>query len=365
MDGKRVHADADFRLSRRSVRAENDPRRRLGQHHLAAPRLRAGRLVTARASQLVRRLQVRPVTNSTRDSIVSVGAAATAGAALWLTRASFDIAGSDTAPTRIAMLPSVAELAGLIIISLLWLPGWRSYYGLNDPAVSFWAPVRDALLPLFALAVLAIPYLPWFADRVTALRLLAGPGRLIIWLVVLGQVTWIVLPQLGRRFGLRPISAATGAVVFGLAAVCLSAPFVLNARHFIPGAFVDLWSALTQAPNATAQGVLSGAVGLLFDQEYGLIAYAPVLLLAFVGLAVMLREPSHRRLALLLSASAAGLIAIQALPTVVAAIGDARPQLVLLFQSRIAIRRLYERLPEAGPPRAERECCCSSRSRSH
>ena len=298
---------------------------------------------------------MRPLTSSIRDSIVSTGAAATAGAALWLTRASFDIAGSDAAPTRIAMLPSLAELAGLVVVSLLVAAGMAVVLRpVNDAAVSFWAPVRDALLPLFALALLAIPYLPWLADRVTALRLLAGPGRLIIWLVVLGQVTWIVVPQLGRRFGLRSIGAGTGAVLFGLAAVCLSAPFVLNAGHLIPGAFVDLWWALTQAPNATAQGVLSGAVGLLFDQEYGLIAYAPVLLLAFAGLTVMLREPSHRRLALLLSVSAVGLIAIQALPHPWWR-RSAMPgqQLVLLLPMfALPIARLYERLPEAGPSRA-------------
>ena len=41
-----------------------------------------------------------------------------------------------------------------------------------------------------------------------------------------------------------------------------------------------------------------GGPGLLFDQEYGVVAYAPILALAFVGLAQMLRsggaEPAGR-----------------------------------------------------------------------
>ena len=41
-----------------------------------------------------------------------------------------------------------------------------------------------------------------------------------------------------------------------------------------------------------------GLGGLLFDQRFGLIPYAPVLAFAFVGLGVMLTRPSSRRLAL-------------------------------------------------------------------
>lgn len=298
---------------------------------------------------------MRPLTRNLRDAGLSIGAAVTSGIALWLARASFDIAGSDMAPIRVAMLPSIAELAGLVVASLLVAAGMAALLRpVNDASVSFWAPVSDTLLPLFALAVLAIPYLPWLADRVTALRLLAGPGRLIVWLVVLGQVAWIALPQVGRRFGLPPVSTGMGAVLFGLAAVCLSAPFVLNARHLIPGAFVDLWLAFAQAPSATPAGVLSGALGLLFDQEYGLIAYAPVLLLAFAGLAMMLREPSHRRLALLLSAASVALVAIHALPDPwwrrSAMPGQQLALLLPVFALPIA--RLYERLPDAGTARA-------------
>ena len=56
-------------------------------------------------------------------------------------------------------------------------------------------------------------------------------------------------------------------------------------------------------PSATLSTVPAGSLGVLFDQEYGIVAYAPVLLLAFVGLAGMLRARSHRRLAIVLSAA--------------------------------------------------------------
>ena len=46
------------------------------------------------------------------------------------------------------------------------------------------------------------------------------------------------------------------------------------------------------------QWVPGGLGGLLFDQRFGLIPYAPVLTFAFVGLGVMLTRPSSRRLAL-------------------------------------------------------------------
>jgi hypothetical protein len=143
-------------------------------------------------------------------------------------------------------------------------------------------------------------------------------------------------------------------VVFALAAVCLSAPFVLNARHLVPGAFTDLGVALTHIPRATASAALSGAVGLAFDQEYGLVTYAPVVLLALGGLAVMFHDPSQRRLAMVLTAAALTVVAIHSLPEPWWR-RSAMPgqQLVLLLPIfALPIARLYERLSEAGVARA-------------
>src|SRR5262249_18000639 len=67
------------------------------------------------------------------------------------------------------------------------------------------------------------------------------------------------------------------------------------------GFFFWIWgTASPAAPYGPSQGLMRvgflarGGLGLLFDQEYGLIAYAPILAVAFVGLAAMLRAGGVR-----------------------------------------------------------------------
>src|SRR5688500_13644478 len=131
--------------------------------------------------------------------LAPICAATIAGVALWLSRASFDVAGTTAAPIRVAMLPSLAELMGFIVLALLIAAGLASMVRTSR---SFWEPATDVLLPLFALSLLILPYLPWIADWMPALRLFAGPGRLLLWIVVIGQVLWLFLPQLSQRIGL-------------------------------------------------------------------------------------------------------------------------------------------------------------------
>ena len=78
----------------------------------------------------------------------------------------------------------------------------------SQQPTTFWEPATDALLPLFALVLLMLPYLPWVADWIPALRLFAGPGRILMWVVVIGQVLWLFLPQLSRRIGCLHQSSA-------------------------------------------------------------------------------------------------------------------------------------------------------------
>lgn len=244
------------------------------------------------------------------SSIIAIGSATTAGVALWLSRASFDVAGTTAAPIRVAMLPSFAELVGFLALALLVAAGMASLVRRCD---AFWEPATDALLPLFALALLIVPYLPWFADWIPALRLLAGPGKMLMWVIVIGQVLWIFLPQLMRPTAAHApiVSRSSGATLFGIVAVALSAPFVLNVRH-LPVAFVDIFRTVQQLPSAAWSLLPIGSLGLLFDQEYGIFVFAPVLLLAFVGLAGMWREPAHRRLATAVSLASAFLIFLPA-----------------------------------------------------
>ena len=71
---------------------------------------------------------------------------------------------------------------------------------------------------------------------------------------------------------------------------------MLNSRHLLPAPFVDLYNTIRNLPAASLGALLSGAPGLLFDQEFGIFAYSPVLLLGMVGLAGMARDRSLRAL---------------------------------------------------------------------
>ena len=129
-------------------------------------------------------------------AITSLAAAVVAGLALWLSRASFDVAGSRETPQRVAMLPALSELAGLTIMAILFAAAitWlvRDTRTETNPAPFWNGTAANILTPLFALGVLALPYLPWVADWIPALRLLAGPGRVLVWVIVLGQVGVVV-----------------------------------------------------------------------------------------------------------------------------------------------------------------------------
>ena len=299
-----------------------------------------------------------PFLSLTQKPVVkAIAASFVAAVALWLSRASFDVVGTDEAPHRVAMLPGLPELAGLIVLSLLltaamaWLLRW-------DPAIA------DVLMPVFGLTLLVVPYLPWVPDWVPALRLLAGPARLFVWMIVLGQVLWLLAHELLVRRSQKPgeslrrsvpsaiaifcvslavfswalsrvnvtqgvwwpaigASAAIAALIwfwsavltrskaaatFSWASVFLSAPFVLNSGEVVPRAFVEAMAAIRQLPAANPGKLASSAPGLLFDQEFGIVAYAPVLLLALVGLAGMVRDRVRRPLGIGLAA--AGLVLI-------------------------------------------------------
>jgi hypothetical protein len=328
---------------------------------------------------------------SSRHVAISVGASIVAGLALWVSRGSLDVAGTAQAPERVAMLPAWSQLIGLIMLALLITSAIAALLQRRaaDPAHEpFWsATLSDTLLPFFGLSFVILPYLPYLADWVPALRILAGPIRAVIWAIVVGQVLWLLLPRVfaWRRatplvFGILTfaasallfsqlattphfseaelaqagyapvvvwaligIGAATGAVIWGWAraatgsaaaaaaawaAVCLSPPFALNTlavfpegplalgvvvvaavawrfrQRMAPAMFYALaiavslatWGFLTRGDLSRfdAGALPVGVAGLLLDQEYGIVAYAPALLLGIAGLALMLREPAER-----------------------------------------------------------------------
>ena len=349
---------------------------------------------------------------SSRHVAISVGASIVAGFALWVSRGSLDVAGTAQMPERVAMLPDWSQLLGLIMLALLITSAIASLLQrrAEDPAREpFWsATLSDTLLPLYGLAFLILPYLPYLADWVPALRILAGPMRAVIWTIVIGQVLWVLVPRilirkpasarsttnllmpavigmltfaasailLSRlshtshfsaselaRAGYTPlwvwtlmaVGAVTAAVIWAWAraatgspaaatatwaAVCLSPPFALNTLAVFPEGPLALavvavtmlgWHSRQRSPTSVfyALGVVvslaawafltrgdlsrfdsgalpNGAAGLLFDQEYGVIAYAPALLFGVAGLVSMWRDPADR--------ASAGFIALVIIP---------------------------------------------------
>ena len=168
----------------------------------------------------------------------TVGAWITAGAAFWVSLGSLDVAVDGAQAVRVAMLPNLAQLAASLALALA--VGAVLSLRLSDapravPGAGGAAPGRsgDSFLPLYALSVLILPYLPWLPDRVPVLRVFAGPGRLLVWLVVASQVAWSVLGTgRGRRLVVRMrawsalqsylVVFAASAVLFGAASVALA-----------------------------------------------------------------------------------------------------------------------------------------------
>ena len=124
------------------------------------------------------------------------GAWTTAGLALWASLGELDVSGSAEGVVRVAMLPPLPLLAAAILLA--GLTGW--VLGLGAPARSR----MDAPLPLYALAILVLPYLPWLPDALPVLRVFAGPARYVVWLLVVAQVVWSAFGAgRGRRFVAR------------------------------------------------------------------------------------------------------------------------------------------------------------------
>ena len=118
-----------------------------------------------------------------------------------------------------------------------------------------------------------------------------------------------LLPWLHTRFAV--LAGGIGALVLLRMALLQNAPTKAIAFLLVPAVSFVGWIAYfiaiygtpdPSAPYGRDDGALAfvpdGLAGLLFDQRFGLIAYAPVLLIAFVGIGVMIAKPAWRRQAL-------------------------------------------------------------------
>jgi hypothetical protein len=164
----------------------------------------------------------------------------TAGAAFWVSLGALDVTGNGGPGVRVAMLPGLAPLVACLalalavgaVLSLRLSEAPRAVSGLPG-ALARPSGSGDSFLPLYALAVLILPYLPYLPDWLPVIRLFAGPGRLLVWLVVISQVAWSVLGTgRGRRVVVRMrawpalrsylIVFLASALLFGVAALALA-----------------------------------------------------------------------------------------------------------------------------------------------
>src|SRR5690606_26381382 len=76
-------------------------------------------------------------------------------------------------------------------------------------AAAFQGRFRAAVWPLFALLLLAVPFLPWLADEWPAVRAVAGPARWALW----GIVGWLILTHVTSITSRRWL-VATPALIF-------------------------------------------------------------------------------------------------------------------------------------------------------
>jgi len=113
--------------------------------------------------------------------------------AVWISLGQLDVVETSSGPIRIAMLPGLLQLAGSVALALL-------LGVLLELRAASAKQTSDPIVPLYGLAVLVLPYLPWLGDAWPVLRVFAGPGRYLVWTIVLAQVLWAALgPGGGRR----------------------------------------------------------------------------------------------------------------------------------------------------------------------
>ena len=100
----------------------------------------------------------------------------------------------------------------------------------------------------------------------------------------------LVVIALARIYSARTLTAALAVVV----------PYVVSLAGWF-SYFYSVWGTpLPSAPygdlvQTSIKNVVFGSPGLLFDQEYGVLAYAPVYVLALTGLVAMWRSGGHMR----------------------------------------------------------------------
>ncbi len=167
------------------------------------------------------------------------------GAALWLSRAVCDVSGAGA---RVAYLPSAPELLGLAVLGGLVLTLIQAIVERGIGRLRPGAHLSsDAVTPLLALTLLALPYLPWLGDRVPLVSALAGPAGLWLWTVVVVVSVWALAAGLPPRARGRASRGAARGVVIATALVLGVAAYRLAPSALYPGGDEPHYLVVTQS----------------------------------------------------------------------------------------------------------------------
>jgi hypothetical protein len=151
------------------------------------------------------------------------------GLALYLSGGVLDQVLTPDGLVRVAMLPPWAALGGFFalgVLGLLWLDRRAVPRG-STTAVR--PPLGPLVLPLLALLILTLPYLPVLPDLFPAIQLLAGPVRAVVWLVILAQLLWTFWQaRILRADWLQRVTARQFMTAIGLATTLVTGATALR-----------------------------------------------------------------------------------------------------------------------------------------
>jgi len=117
-------------------------------------------------------------------------ACAVTGAALYVTRGVLDQTVTPDGVVRFAMLPPWQALLGFTCLAALVLIGIDHLNAPRGTTTNRRPRLSELVLPLMALAILVVPFLPLVPDRWPVFQALAGPLGAVVWLSVAGLQAW-------------------------------------------------------------------------------------------------------------------------------------------------------------------------------
>lgn len=196
----------------------------------------------------------------------------------------------------VAMLVLMAALAA----TLLWMRA-KEITGSVESATFAWAAAA-LTAPFLFNSFTVYPEVPGALAVMVALTWRVNSEAL--WLMCVRGLAIGALPWLSTKYA--PMAGVIGLIVLlrswrnmrALVALCVPVAAVLIAWFAFFHAYWGTFS--PTAPYGTQENMslaylAKGGLGLLFDQEYGVVALAPVFVLAFAGLAMMLTADSASR----------------------------------------------------------------------